>query len=94
MATHDDDERPDPKLALAQAFVALALLIGLPLVLEAPTTPWGVAGLVVAAMVLIAFLAEGVVRFFRARHRPFADSMLPPELEEKLKKKKPEDTSL
>lgn len=89
MATHDDDdEHPDPKLALIQAAVALALLIGLPLVLEAPTTPWGVAGLVVAAMLLMAFLAEGVVRFIRARRRPFADSMLPPELEEKLKRKK------
>jgi hypothetical protein len=91
MALHDDDEHPDPKLALIQALVSLALLIGLPLVLEAPTTPWGVAGLVVAAMLLMAFLAEGVVRFIRARRRPFPDSMLPPELEEKLKKKKLDD---
>lgn len=91
MATHDDDDYPDPKLALIQAFVSLALLIGLPIVLEAPTTPWGVAGLVVAAMLLIAFLAEGVVRFLRARRRPFADSMLPPDLEEKLKAKKKVD---
>jgi hypothetical protein len=79
--------RPDPKLALIQAGVALALLIGLPIVLEAPTTPWGVAGLALAAMLLLAFLAEGVVRFIRARHRPFADSMLSPELEKKLKRK-------
>ena len=81
-------DHPDPKLALIQAGVALALLIGLPIMLEAPTTPWGVAGLVVAAMLLVAFLAEGIMRFIRARQRPFADSMLPPELEEKLKKKK------
>jgi len=81
-------DHSDPKLALVQAGVALALLIGLPAVLEAPTTPWGVGGLVVAAMLLLAFLAEGVVRFIRGRRRPFADSMLPPELEEKLKRKK------
>jgi hypothetical protein len=88
MPWHDNDENPDPKLALIQAGVSLALLIGLPLVLEPPTTPWGVAGLVVAAMLLIAFLAEGVMRFIRARRRPFADSILPPELEQPAQKKK------
>ena len=88
MPWHDSDENPDPKLALIQAGVSLALLIGLPLVLEPPTTPWGVAGLVVAAMLLIAFLAEGVMRFIRARRRPFADSILPPELEQPAQKKK------
>ena len=88
MPWHDNDENPDPKLALIQAGVSLALLIGLPLVLDPPTTPWGVAGLVVAAMLLIAFLAEGVMRFLRARRRPFADSILPPELEQPAQKKK------
>ena len=88
MATRGGDDSPDPKLALIQAFVALALLIGLPIVLEAPTTPWAVAGLVVAAMLLMAFLAEGVMRFLRARRRPFADSILPPELERGKKKPK------
>lgn len=78
----------DPKLALIQAGVALVLLIGLPIILEAPTTPWGVVGLGVAAVLLLAFLVEGVLRFIRARHRPFADSVLPPELEEKLKREK------
>lgn len=90
MAPRDYDEYPDPKLALIQACVALALLIGLPIVLEAPTTPWGVAGLVVAAMLLMTFLVEGVLRFIRARRRPFADSMLPPEIERKLAAKKDE----
>jgi hypothetical protein len=84
----DDDEHPDPKLALIQAGVALALLIGLPIVLDPPTTPWGIAGLVVAAMLLMAFLVEGVMRFIRGRRRPFADSMLPPELERPAKKDK------
>jgi len=90
MSVHDDDN-PDPKLALAQAGVSLGLLIGLPIVLDPPTTPWGVAGLVVAAMLLIAFLVEGVMRFIRARGRPFADSILPPEIEQPEQKKKVED---
>ena len=83
-----DDEHPDPKLALIQAGVALALLIGLPIVLDPPTTPWGIAGLVAAAMLLMAFLVEGVMRFLRSRRRPFPDSMLPPELERRSKKEK------
>ena len=62
MPWHDNDENPDPKLALIQAGVSLALLI--------------------------AFLAEGVMRFLRARRRPFADSILPPELEQPAQKKK------
>ena len=53
-----------------------------------PAETFGVAGLVVAAMLLIAFLAEGVMRFLRARRRPFADSILPPELEQPAQKKK------
>ena len=81
-------DHPDPKLALIQSGVALVLLIGLPIMLEAPHTPWGVVGLAVAALLLIVFLAEGVLRFIRARRRPFADSILPPELERRDKPKK------
>ncbi len=86
MKTREEDERPDATLALIQAGVSLALLIGLPLVLDAPTTPWGVGGLVTASLLLLVFFAEGVVRFVRARRRPFADSMLPPELERRGKR--------
>lgn len=76
-------------LALTQAGVALALLIALPLVLEAPTTPLGVFGIVVAALALFGFFIEGVARFLRTRRRPFLDSMLPPEAGGK--KDKPEE---
>ena len=88
---NDDDEHGDPKLALIQAAVALALLIGLPLVLEPPTTPWGVGGLVTASLLLLIFCAEGVVRFIRARRRPFPDSIIPPEIDHPEKKKKVDD---
>ena len=90
MSVHDDDN-PDPKLALAQAGVSLGLLIGLPIVLDPPTTPWGVGGLVTASLLLLVFFAEGVVRFVRNRRRPFADSMLPPELERRGKPPTPEE---
>jgi hypothetical protein len=88
----EDDDRPDPKLALIQAGVSLALLIALPLLLDPPTTPWGVGGLVTASLLLLVFLAEGVARFVRSRRKPFADSILPPELERRNKPpRKPEE---
>ena len=91
MDDRDHDEQSDPRLALIQAFVALALLIGLPIVLEPPTTPWGVGGLVTASLLLMIFFAEGVVRFVRSRRRPFPDSVVPPEIEQQNKKKKVDD---
>jgi len=67
-----------PKVALAQALVAFALLIVLPLVIGTPETTLGmVAGLVVAG-VLFAFLLEGSARFIRNRRRPYPDSIMPP----------------
>src|SRR4026207_1470715 len=82
--------RPGRRLAPppGRAAAPLAVAARLPIVRDPPTTPWGVAGLVVAAMLLIAFLVEGVMRFIRARRRPFADSILPPELEQPAQKKK------
>jgi hypothetical protein len=83
-------DRRDPSeatLALTQAGVALALLIALPLVLEAPTTPLGVFGIIVAALALFAFLVEGATRFLRSRRRPFLDSMLPTEADRAAAKK-------
>ena len=91
MNDRNHDEQSDPKLALIQAAVALALLIGLPIVLEPPTTPWGVGGLVTASLLLMIFCAEGVVRFVRSRRRPFPDSIVPPEIEQQAKKKKFDD---
>jgi hypothetical protein len=60
-------------------------------VLDPPTTPWGVGGLVIASLLLLVFFAEGVVRFVRSRRRPYADSMLPPELERRGKPPKREE---
>jgi hypothetical protein len=82
MDDRNHDEQSDPKLALIQAAVALVLLIGLPIVLEPPTTPWGVGGLVTASLLLMIFCAEGIVRFVRSRRRPFPDSIIPPEVEQ------------
>ena len=84
----DDEDQSDPKLALIQAAVALVLLIGLPIVLDPPTTPWGVGGLVTASLLLLIFCAEGVVRFFRSRRRPYLDSIIPPEIDRPVKKDK------
>ena len=67
----------NPALALAQAAVAFALLIGLPLVLT-PTSTMGIAGAGIAGLVLLGFLVEGVLRFLRTRkRRAFHDSILP-----------------
>ena len=88
MEDRNHDDQSDPKLALIQAAVALALLIGLPIVLEPPTTPWGVGGLVTASLLLMIFCAEGIVRFVRSRRRPFLDSVIPPEVEQEARKKK------
>lgn len=81
----------DPKLELIQAGVALVLLLGLPVVLDPSSTPWGFGGLVAAALLLLVFFAEGVVRFVRGRRRPFADSMLPPEPDRRDKPPKPKE---
>lgn len=88
MTTPRGGDPSEGTLALTQAGVALALLIALPIVLEAPTTPLGVFGIVVAAAALLGFLVEGVARFLRSRRRPFLDSVLPPEAG--AKKDKPE----
>jgi hypothetical protein len=64
--------------ALIQALVAMALLIGLPLLVGTPETIEGMAAAFVAAFALFAFLLEGVARFIRNRRRPYPDSILPP----------------
>ena len=74
----DQGKASNPKLAIAQAAVALALLTGLPLVL-APSTAMDMAAAGIAALVLLAFLVEGVARFLRSqRPSPFLDSVMPP----------------
>jgi hypothetical protein len=66
-------------LYLAQAGVALALLIGLPFVLEPPTTDERMIAATIGAVVLAAVAIHGVVRFVRSR-KPgsYHDSIMPP----------------
>ena len=68
----------NPTLALALAAVALALLIGLPFVMEPPETTGGLFATAVAGLVLVAILVMGVAGFIRQRRRPYLDSVLPP----------------
>ena len=72
-----DGKTPDPKLAIAQAAIALALLIGLPFIYE-PETHSELLYTGFAALVLLAFLVEGVARFLRSRRPRFHDSIMPP----------------
>jgi amino acid transporter len=68
----------NPTLALALAAVALALLIGLPFVMEPPETTQDMILTGIAGLVLVVILAMGVVSFVRHRRRPFPDSVMPP----------------
>jgi hypothetical protein len=64
---------------LAQAGFALALLIGLPFVLEPPTTDERMVAASIGALVLAAVAIHGIVRFVR-RRKPgvYHDSVMPP----------------
>ena len=74
----DDDKASNPKLAIAQAALALALLIGLPFILT-PASHTDLLFVGFAALILLAFLVEGVVRFLRSRRPIFHDSIMPPQ---------------
>ena len=64
---------------LAQAGVALALLIGLPFVLEPPATDERMIAATIGAVVLAALAVHGVMRFVRSRKpRAYHDSVMPP----------------
>ena len=66
-------------LPILQAVVALALLLGLPIVLEAPTSTQGELAAAAGAVLLVAVAIHGVVRFVRSRKpRSFPDSIMPP----------------
>ena len=67
-----------PKVAIAQAGVALVLLIALPVAVGTPETPQGIAAAAVVALILVVFLLEGIARFIRNRKRPYPDSVMPP----------------
>ena len=64
---------------LAQAVVALALLIGLPFVLPTPSSTLGELAAGLGAIVLVAAAIQGVVRFVRTRKpRAYLDSVIVP----------------
>ena len=66
-------------LHLAQAAVAFALLIGLPVVLDPPGTDEGMLAATFGAIFLAALAAHGVVGYVRNRKpHSYHDSVLPP----------------
>ena len=73
----DDRKARNPRFAIAQAAVALLLLIGLPFIFS-PASHADLLFVGFAALILLAFLVEGVVRFLRSRRPGFHDSIMPP----------------
>jgi hypothetical protein len=66
-------------LYLAQAGVALALLIGLPFVLDPPATDERMITATIGALVLAAVAVHGIVRYVRNRKpKSYHDSVMPP----------------
>jgi acyl-CoA reductase-like NAD-dependent aldehyde dehydrogenase len=66
-------------LHLAQAAVAFALLIGLPIVLEPPSTDERMIAAAFGALFLAALAAHGVLGYVRSRKpRSYHDSIMPP----------------
>jgi hypothetical protein len=66
-------------LHLAQAAIAFALLIGLPVVMEPPHTDNGMLAAGFGAVFLAALAAHGVVSYVRSRKpKSDHDSILPP----------------
>ena len=66
-------------LHIAQALVALVLLVGLPAVLETPTSNLGLIAAASGALLLVALAFHGIVNFVRSRRpRIYPDSIMPP----------------
>ncbi len=64
---------------LVQAFLALAALIGLPLVLEAPTSTAGMIAAGVGALILVGLAFRGAVGFVNSRKpKRYPDSIMVP----------------
>ncbi len=66
-------------LHLIQAAVAFALLIGLPIVLEPPSTDERMIAAAFGAVFLAALAAHGMVGYVRSRKpKSYHDSIMPP----------------
>ena len=64
---------------LVQPALALALLVGLPVFLEAPESPEGMIAAAAGALVLVAIAIHGVFGYVRSRKpRSYHDSVMPP----------------
>ena len=64
---------------LLQAFLALAVLIGLPSVIETPTSTTGMIAAAIGALILIGVAFRGIVGFVNSRRpKRFPDSMIAP----------------
>ena len=64
---------------IAQAIFALAMLIGLPVFLETPTSTEAIVAATAGAVILIAIGIQGVIGFVRSRRpQSFPDSLMPP----------------
>ena len=64
---------------LLQAGAALALLIGLPFVLEPPASDERMITATIGALVLAAAAVHGIMRYVRSRKsRAYHDSIMPP----------------
>ena len=64
---------------ILQAVFALALLVGLPVVLESPTSDEGMIAATIGALVLLGAAIHGVVGYVRSRKpRSYHDSVMPP----------------
>ncbi len=74
----DQGKAPRPGPAIAQAAVALVLLMGMPFIYT-PSSQTDLGAMVFVALVLLAFLIESVLRFVRSKGRgSFQDSIMPP----------------
>jgi hypothetical protein len=63
---------------ILQAFLALVALIGLPMVLETPTSAAGIAASVLGALILAGLAFRGVIGFVNSRRpKRYLDSIMP-----------------
>jgi hypothetical protein len=64
---------------ILQAVFALAVLVGLPLFLDAPETPEGELAAGIGALVLVTIAIRGVIGYVRSRKpKSYHDSVMPP----------------
>ena len=64
---------------VVQAVIALAMLVGLPLFLEAPASLEGMIAATAGALILVAIAIRGVVGYVRSRKpKSYHDSVMPP----------------